>query len=181
MFIHIPKNAGYSISRWLINNFTGKYLDTGCIHPSTSMIKQKFEESFAVVRNPWDRTVSLWAFWNKIKKTEITFDYFVRNLHTFKFNEISWFTLDKPQKTWIPEGVTYLLKFETLEDDFKIIQNRLGCHDPLLKINQSQHDDYKSYYTSETWNMVSEIFREDIESFGYDEINYFHVVDGCRL
>jgi hypothetical protein len=42
-------------------------------------------ETFAVVRNPWDRVVSLWAFWNKTRKTDIPFDTFVRNLKDYKF------------------------------------------------------------------------------------------------
>jgi hypothetical protein len=100
------------------------------------------QETLAVVRNPWDRIVSLWAFWNKLKKDDVPFDTFVRNLSTYKFQDNSWFTFDQPQKAWIPNGVTYLLKFETLDQDFVQIQNIYGCTDPLPKINESVHDDY---------------------------------------
>jgi hypothetical protein len=139
----------------------------GCIHPSTSMIKTPFNETFTVVRNPWDRVVSLWAFWNKTNRMNTPFDTFVRNLHTYKFNEQSWFTFDQPQKAWFPNGVTYLLKFETLEEDFKVIQGKLGCNEPLPKINTTEHDDYRTYYTQETWDIVANVFKDDIEEFGY--------------
>ena len=167
VFIHIPKNAGCSITKWLATHFSSKPTLSKCMHPSTSMIEVPFYEIFVVVRNPWDRVVSLWAFWNKNNRTNIPFDTFVRNLHTYKFNEKAWFTFDQSQKAWFPNGVTYLLKFETLEEDFKVIQEKLGCHEPLPKINTSEHDDYRTYYTPETWDIVSNVFKDDIEEFGY--------------
>jgi hypothetical protein len=167
VFIHIPKTAGVSITNWLATHFKVKHNLSNYIHPSTTMITNSFNETFAVVRNPWDRTVSLWAFYNKIKKTNIPFDEFVKNLHTYKLNIYSWFTFDQPQKAWIPHGVTYLLKFETLEEDFKVIQEKLGCFEPLEHLNSSEHGDYRTYYTPETWDIVSEVFKDDIEEFGY--------------
>jgi hypothetical protein len=125
------------------------------------------QQTFAVVRNPWDRVVSLWAFWNKLKKEDVLFDAFVRNLQSYKFSENSWFTFDQPQKAWIPDGVTYLLKFETLEQDFVQIQNFYECTDPLPKVNVSQHEDYHTYYTDETRDIVAQVFKDDIEAFGY--------------
>jgi len=133
-FVHIPKTGGMSIRSWLMRK-TPPY-----IHPSLPMMTP--QETLAVVRNPWDRIVSLWAFWNKLKKDDVPFDTFVRNLSTYKFQDNSWFTFDQPQKAWIPNGVTYLLKFETLDQDFVQIQNIYECTDPLPKINESVHDDY---------------------------------------
>ena len=177
VFIHIPKTAGCSITKWLTTHFNTKPTLSKCMHPSTSMINIPFDETFAVVRNPWDRTVSLWAFWNKIKKTNVSFDEFVRNIRDYKFNERSWFTLDQPQKVWIPNGVTYLLKFETLEEDFKVIQEKLGCFEPLSHINSSEHDDYKTYYIKETWDIVADVFKDDIEEFGYTN---HHLTDDSK-
>lgn len=158
-FVHIPKTGGTSVRAWLSKN-TPRY-----IHPSLPMMTP--QETFAVVRNPWDRVVSLWAFWNKLKKADVPFDDFVRNLQSYKFREDSWFTFDQPQKAWIPDGVTYLLKFETLDQDFVQIQTLLGCTDPLPKVNTSQHEDYHTYYTDETRDIVSQVFKDDIEAFNY--------------
>ena len=158
-FVHIPKTGGMSVRMWLSKN-TPRY-----IHPSLPMITP--QQTCAVVRNPWDRVVSLWAFWNKLKKANIPFDNFVRNLSSFKFNDVSWFTFDQPQKAWIPNGVTYLLRFETLDRDFVQIQNLFGCTDPLPKINASDHADYHTYYTDETRDIVARVFKDDIDTFGY--------------
>ena len=169
VFIHIPKTAGISISTWLSSYFN--IINFG-YHYSTNTIKNTYE-TFAVVRNPWDRIVSLWSF---VKETNLSnipnFDEFVKNLNLYKFNESTWFTFATPQKYWIQNGVTYLLKFETLEEDFKIIQNRLQCYEPLPIINTSKHEDYHKYYTQETWNIINKLFEEDIITFNYvDNLN----------
>lgn len=33
--------------------------------------------------------------------------------------------------------------------------------------NTSEHDEYEKYYTQETWDIVAEVFKDDIEEFGY--------------
>jgi len=158
-FVHIPKTAGTSIRVWL-----NKIVHSS-VHRNAHMLVPT--ETFAVVRNPWDRIVSLWLQYNSLKKTDIPFDTFVRNLSSYKFHERSWFNFAQPQKEWIPDGVTYLLRFETLEQDFAQIQKIYGCTDSLPKINTSQHDDYHTYYTDETRDIVAQVFKDDIEAFGY--------------
>lgn len=175
-FIHIPKTAGISITQWLEKNFKEPIArnGTGYVHPSLPMLlnaKVATEETFAVVRNPWDRIVSLWSFWSKFEGNQnITFDTFVKNLKSYKLEESSWFTFATPQKAWIPDGVTYLLRFETLENDFKVIQKKLGCSEPLPHINNSIRDDYHKYYTDETRAIIAQVFKDDIDSYGFNYI-----------
>jgi len=168
-FVHIPKNSGTSIIQWLEKNFNEPIArnGTGYLHPSLPMLGAT-EETFAVVRNPWDRIVSLWSFWSQFEGNQnITFETFVRNLKSYKFEETAWFTFDQPQKAWIPDGVTHLLRFETLENDFKVIQERLGCSEPLPHINDTLRDDYHTYYTDETRDIVAQVFKDDIEAYGF--------------
>jgi hypothetical protein len=177
-FIHIPKTAGLSIIMWLSINFIDIVKSVGykecadsinpTCHPSLPMIVPG-EKTFAVVRNPWDRVVSMWAFWNANYPLEQENDFknFVRNLKKYKFGKEAWFDFSEPQKSWIPDGVDYLLHYETLENDFKQIQEYYGCYEPLEHFNKSSHTDYHSYYDKDTWDLVGEIFRQDIEDFGY--------------
>lgn len=167
VFVHVPKTAGNSISRWIREIRPSRVYAEYPVHAALSNIQDSYDFSFCVVRNPWDRVVSLWAFWNKIKKENVPFDDFVRNLKDYKFSDRSWFTFDQPQKAWIPNGVTYLLKFETLEEDFKVIQEKLECTEPLLRMNTSEHAEYHTYYTPETWAIIADVFKDDIEAFGY--------------
>jgi len=132
----------------------------------------------AVVRNPWSRVVSAWAYEkrNPLKRflhrreplETPSFDDFVRNLNKYSLVQHTWFTWATPQKEWIPNGVTYLLRFETLEDDFKKIQSLFGCSAPLKHTNETKHEDYRTYYTPETQAIVAELFKEDIDLFGYE-------------
>ena len=141
------------------------------------MIENATPVTCAVVRNPWDRVVSAWAYEKKnplkmFRRFERTppppsFDEFVRNLSSYSLVDRVWFTWATPQKEWIPNGVTYLLRFETLEEDFKQIQTAFGCSAPLKRVNTSDHTDYRSYYTPETQAIVAELFKEDIELFAY--------------
>lgn len=167
VFIHIPKTAGSSITQWIKDNTSYREYFEYPIHAALSNIQDSYDFSFCVVRNPWDRVVSLWAFWNKVKNTNVSFDTFVYNLNTYKFSEDSWFTFDKPQKAWIPDGVTHLLKFETIVQDFVQIQTLFECLEPLRNINASEHSEYHTYYTQETWDIIATTFRDDIEAFGY--------------
>jgi hypothetical protein len=64
--------------------------------------------------------------------------------------------------------VTHLLRFENLEKDFKIIQDICQCYQPLGMINKTNHAHYRTYYNEETRQVVAEIFKEDIEAFGYE-------------
>jgi len=73
----------------------------------------------------------------------------------------------RTQKSYIPNGVKYLLRFENLNEDFKVIQDLTGCRAPLEVIRKTVHDDYKTYYTTETRDIIGERFKEDILEFNY--------------
>ena len=177
-FIAIPKNASASIGCWLHDNFLRQitYPKTRGLHESLPMIEGATPVTCAVVRNPWSRVVSAWAyekrnplkmFPHKRHNEPPPFDEFVRNLSKYSLTDRIWFTWATPQKTWIPDGVTYLLKCETLEEDFQQIQRLFECSAPLKHVNATEHEDYRSYYTPETQAIVAELFKEDIEAFNY--------------
>ena len=74
----------------------------------------------------------------------------------------------------------YLGKFENMEDDLKIILEKIGfkniTHKPFKK-NSKSHNDYKTYYNSEILEKVNFILKEDIESFDYEKINTINFYD----
>ena len=178
-FVAIPKNASTSIGQWLHQNFLRQitYGKVSCIHCPLPLIENATPVTCAVVRNPWDRVVSAWAYEKRnpfrymrrwMTRDSPSFDEFVRNLSSYYLVESAWFSWATPQKTWIPDGVTYLLRFETLSEDFRVIQDLFGCSVPLPHDNRTDHDAYRSYYTDETRALVADMFKEDIEAFGYE-------------
>ena len=69
--------------------------------------------------------------------------------------------------------VDFLGFFENINNDFRYVANRLGMGDslPLRRENvgnQGNTLDYREFYTDKTRNIVSEVYRRDIDVFGYD-------------
>ena len=72
------------------------------------------------------------------------------------------------QVWWLDGPVTRLLRFETLEEDFKIIQILTNCYLPLPKENTTVHADYRTYYDDESRELVATWFADDIKQLGYE-------------
>jgi chondroitin 4-sulfotransferase 11 len=175
IFVHIPKTAGTSIGHWL----GGKHimghpkLETLLEHPGND---DRF--TFTVVRNPWDRALSGWMYlFHKKDRTTIfqeyidetpvpTFEEFIFSLDKVKTGD-TWFTGATPQVEWFRSGVDTVLRFETLERDFRNIKERLGNFKRLPHLNASEHSHYREYYTPETRAYVAEIAEEDIREFEF--------------
>ena len=65
-------------------------------------------------------------------------------------------------------SVDYLLRFESLDQDFNYLCDKLKIDAKLPKINSSSHDYYKTYYNEETKKIVRNLFKKDIELFNYE-------------
>lgn len=135
---------------------------------------------FAFVRNPWDRTVSKYMYTQArlaeddmlgnqfdesyLMKRCSMFEDWVRLLPVLSPAGCSGFITDA-------EGeiiVDYVGRFENANSDFAHVCETLGIDIPLACLNQSpRRPDYRSYYTSETRDIVARLFAEDIMRFGY--------------
>jgi hypothetical protein len=195
-FVHIPKTGGTSIENamfpghnfcsspdyehlygwdaeygWL-NHLTLKEMRKLC-----SVFFVKKPTVFAVVRNPWDRLVSEFA-WKRFKrKAGITFAQFVRRLYKRDCYELERYYRDplafkqhlKPQHEYILSDYPIeVLRFESLQMDFNRILSKMGMGRILLPIlRESKRKHYCQYYTPESMNMVYEIYQKDIDLFNF--------------
>lgn len=132
---------------------------------------------FCFVRNPWDRLLSL--FINIRKRLQrngiLSFDAFVETLskgiypvgphHRRRWSQAN------PCTEWImQEGcckVDFIGRFERLEKDAHYVFNKLGIKAEMPHKNVGQHEHYREYYSTKTKDRVAEIYRRDIELFGY--------------
>jgi hypothetical protein len=64
-------------------------------------------------------------------------------------------------------GVDWILKVENLQEDFIAIQQRLNCFVELPFINTSEHNDYRSYFTTAQQIKIGKVFEQDIDTFKY--------------
>jgi hypothetical protein len=185
IFIHIPKSAGMSVSKALFGGKSGGHATAKEYVGFYGREKYASYFSFSFVRNPWDRLVSAYFYLKEGGSSKTDRRYRDNILNKFEdFNSFveSWITKDsiqnimhlRPQKDYLTifgndVKVNYVGKFETLEEDFKKIANRIGVDVelPRINVNQSRDEDYRQYYNENSIEVVSRVYKKDIEMFGY--------------
>ena len=64
--------------------------------------------------------------------------------------------------------VDNILRFEYLEKDWNLMFERIGHKPPKLpNKNVSKHKHYSEYYDDESREFIEQLFKKDIETFGY--------------
>ena len=133
--------------------------------------------SFCVVRNPWDRAVSMYlhAVDNDFKKAygisgDVTFEFFC-NYSKEKMND-PHFIGTHNQVLWTqgkyPPKI--ILRFENINNEFSNMvkdHNLVTVSQALPHKNKTKHTHYSDYYNTETKKLIAEIFEEDIDTFNY--------------
>jgi hypothetical protein len=81
----------------------------------------------------------------------------------------------RPQHLFIHDAtgrllIDHIARFERIESEFSLIAERIGLACAALPHSNksSRKADYRDYYTPETRNLVSTIYRTDVERFGYE-------------
>tara|TARA_Y100000593_G_scaffold94543_1_gene194155 strand:+ start:412 stop:1020 length:609 start_codon:yes stop_codon:yes gene_type:complete len=128
---------------------------------------------FTIVRNPWDRLVSQY-FGHVIKEVPgLSFeDYLIKSFVKKEYHDYERFT--EPSMYWITDDddnlmVDYIGKFETLQEDFDIICDKIGIERRILgQTGKSKREHYRTYYNDYTQELVYNYFKADIEEFGYE-------------
>jgi hypothetical protein len=190
IFVHIPKTAGVSVCQSLFGNLAGSHVSM----PTYQLVfsKSEFERyfKFTFVRNPWDRVLSAYNFLKKGGMNEQDRRWAKSNLIPYQsFEEFIKVGLSKPnvQKfkhfrpqynfLSIPNGqelpVDFLGFFENIQDDFQYVASTLeiGNNLVLKRMNASspgQKLDFRDFYTDSTRSIVAEVYKNDIDAFGYN-------------
>ncbi|WP_448560865.1 hypothetical protein [Trichothermofontia sp.] len=69
----------------------------------------------------------------------------------------------QPQPTRLTIDIDFLMRFEHLDDDFKLVCEKINIpYVPLPKRNQSSHAHYSKYYDAELKAIVGMKFHEEI-------------------
>ncbi len=123
---------------------------------------------FTIVRNPWDREVSLYYWDARSRKNPAEFADFVRRRSTdFERKTFNLFAIDGEV---VATGV---LRYETLSADYERFVRSLGVTDvpPLANAKAghrpSTRRDYRDLYDERTRDIVARRYAREIETFGY--------------
>lgn len=143
--------------------------------PNTVPKEYKNYFKFAFVRNPWDRIVS--CYFHKIvtkKSKEFSacfdkdFDFFVDYISKIDMTKANPHI--KLQTRLIPvDQCDFIGKMDNLNEDFQHVCNIIGIEMPKLEhIHQTEREHYSHYYTPRTRKIIASLYREDIETFGFE-------------
>lgn len=198
IFIHIPKNAGTSMAsslssitkekkHWAVSESTKhqNLRDLIFTRKNANLYNKVFNDcnfldyyKFAIVRNPYDRMISLY---NYLRKYEVR-----KEIHTVKDFE-AFINLLKQDDSWVSKlhstklqlsyivdsnnniAVDYIGRFEELDKSIKDINKKLLIDIRLKKLNHSSSNsfDLNKYYNETTRQIVNERFLKDFETFNY--------------
>lgn len=174
IFIHIARTGGTSVEAALVGRDWWE-VDPATKHLSASQTRRLYGEDlwntylkFAVVRNPWDRLVSMWAtgWWHPDEDpTRITdFGQFLDQLQPHP-NEHYRSLL---YRDILDEPVDRVLRFERLSDDFARLMTDLGQGGVQLPHHERrERGDYRRYYDDDLRDRVGRRFADDIREFDY--------------
>jgi len=195
-FVDIPRTGSTSIKASLASihgRVFGKYgvrqgVKKGLISDHTTALEMRdllgediWEDifSFAFVRNPWDRMVSLYLYRTQIEQvTDMTFkDYVVQlckhgpeshylfDFHAFHYENWQYVCNDKGEQI-----VDFVGKYENRSEDLKTVSECTNIsYQYLIKHKYSVTDrtHYSEYYDDETRQLIAERYARDIELFDY--------------
>ena len=130
---------------------------------------------FAFVRNPWSRVLS--CYFHKIltKKSkefeacfEKDFDFFVDYISKIDLSTANAHI--KLQTKLIPiHQCDFIGKMENLAEGLQYVCDQIGIEmQELGHRHQTDHAHYSTYYTPRTRQIIARLYREDIETFGYE-------------
>jgi len=206
LYVHIPKTAGTSIEtalqmrgernaehrdllygpilswrlRWRrLQTQYLQHLTFAEIRKVAPEIAKKGYFSFAFVRNPWARMVSVYhspdpnmvrlARRQGVELTGLSFGDFVARTRTLSHAHMrsQWeYVCDRDGVI----RVDFLGRFERLNEDFAEVCERLGTKVTLPWRNRAPHGSesgYRDYFCARTRRITEERYRRDIELFGY--------------
>lgn len=183
IFVHIPKTAGISLCTALFECKGGGHLTARAYRALFGSRAFGAYFKFTFVRNPWDRLVSAYTFLSQGGANERDRRWAASVLGRFgSFDEFVLRWLDErsvyaqihfvPQWEFVVNGqgqvcMDFVGRFERLAEDFEYVIDQLGRVCTLPLANASQRSDYRDYYSSASRRRVAEVYRRDVEQFGY--------------
>ncbi len=177
VFIHINKTGGSSIESALGLPFRHRTAAEMRHIIGERRWARKF--SFTFVRNPWDKVASHYHYRIGTNQTElavrrISFSDWVKK--AYGDQDPTYYDardMFMPQMDWITDQdgkviVDFVGRFEKLNEDFRLVCERIGSSAKLPHLKKSRRRDYRSLYDTEACDVIRERFSADLKYFGYE-------------
>jgi hypothetical protein len=129
-------------------------------HVPASQIPKRFKHlpTEAIVRNPWDRTVSRYYYLSKMNNFDISFEKFVKTKYVHPM-----YAQDPDYAKW--GSVSWTQQVEWLNEDTNV--HKFEEYNFSLHENKSNNQNFREMYTNQLYNIVGDYYNNDIERFNY--------------
>jgi len=127
---------------------------------------------FSTVRNPFDRLVSGWLYLGETRSRPL-----IDVISDKKPTDLVHRHILRPQIAILRHPDTgalvtdELIRYETLQTDFDRICGLIGkprTQLPTKNVGKRRRRDYRTYFDDETRALAEELFRDDLDAFGYE-------------
>jgi Sulfotransferase family len=179
LFIHIPKTGGTSIRYGVWDRrYSGPFMD---LPPSADSLFK-----FAFVRHPIDRFLSCWRMFTKgavnindwsskarcnisIKEfAEITFDDSISYSKRSNLKErIRHHTIPQTHEFNCLHHADFIGRFETIENDFSVICEKLGISVTLPHMRKTSQDSNEEVIPDDVMINLRTFYARDFDELGY--------------
>ena len=161
-------------------NYGGAFCKRPINYCSAEELKDYWNDffTFTFVRNPWDRVASQFLYTQNSKNIKHGFNKFVKLNFKDKAKEgINCSHHNLQTKWWINDEkgnqrVSFIGRFERLQDDYDYICKTLNIENKLSKENfhekKCKREHYSLYYNQESIDIIAEHYKWDIQNLNYD-------------
>lgn len=173
LFLHVPRTGGTTTTEVLLKNLP----DAKMVLPQHASVKTAppnfFEQysdyfKFTFVRNPWDRMVS----WYSLLK--MSHDDMFKNIQTlgeFADSVRGYYWFNQIDHLCDENGNIFMdriCRHEDFENELVHVLNTNNIpYKSIPRLNHSERQEYRSYYTEGCKELIAELCHRDIEYFSY--------------
>lgn len=174
-FVHINKCGGTAVE--LALGLPKNHLTASTLRDEMGADAWNMRFTFSVVRNPFDRVVSIYFYRVRTGQSGLG----DRHLNINQWIEKVWGEQDPayfeaaaliaPCFAWLSDGedliVDEVLKLEHLDQDWDRVTGRLGIETRPGRVNANSHPAYQDLLSPASRRTVEEAFAQDLDRFDY--------------
>lgn len=182
LFVHIPKTGGSSVATALIGNPSGHPYLFEFFNANPKYTREFFK--FCVVRNPFDRLVSTYAYILKKEDSPMRHKKILKQLNINSFEDLIKSLDNKKDHRILTNYIVHfrsqseliqhsqikmdrIFKFEEFNNIETELNTLLNENIKIKKLNASPRKEYKEYFNDYAINVTSRIYKTDLEMFDY--------------
>ncbi len=193
VFVHLPKTGGATLES-VLDTIPDIRRNPKSRHDTLSAILEREPGLtdywiFGFVRNPWARMVSWWSMIDVAQKAaddgdesqRVKFEQYPlwRKTQGYDFETFILRGMDEVQRLRLPQieiltagdrVADFMGRTENYFDDVNKVRAKLGLpvEAELPHKHRGSHGPYRDYYTPKTRDKVAEVFKPDLDAFGYE-------------